>query len=68
MLRYIRRLSAVACFALCAFFVILWIRSYRWSDAANICCASGQTVVAQGQSIPGNRFLSMSTALGNVSF
>lgn len=65
---YFRRSSAIACSAGCALAVILWIRSYRWSDAANICYASSQTVVAQGQSIPGNHFLSMNTGLGNVSF
>jgi hypothetical protein len=64
----LRLIAAVTCFVTCALFVVLWMRSYRWSDAANICYASGQTVVAQGQSIPGNHFISTNTALGNVSF
>jgi len=66
--RYIRRLSAIACFAFCALAVILWTRSYRWSDAFNLCYASGQTRTISGQQIPANRFLSVNTALGVIAF
>lgn len=66
--RYIRRLAAIASFALCALAVILWIRSYRWSDAASICYASGQSRTISGQRIPVNRFLSATTAPDVLAF
>ena len=34
MLRYFRRLSAIACFAFCAVAVVLWMRSYTINDNA----------------------------------
>lgn len=66
--RYFRRLLAVACFALCAFASILWIRSYRWHDGANICYAAGQSVKIGVQQYPAYRYVSANTSLGIVSF
>lgn len=68
MLRLIRRLSAIACFALSAFAVALWIRSYHGSDHVNICYASGQSVAMGGQQCPAYRSASAGTSLGVVSF
>lgn len=66
--RYFRRLAAIACFALCALVVILWIRSYYASDHLNICYAAGKSVAIGAQQCPAYRWASAGTSLGIVSF
>ena len=43
MFRYIRRISAIACLALCAFAFVFWMRSYHWINKASVCFAVGST-------------------------
>lgn len=66
--RYIRRLSAIACFAWCALAFILWIRSYRGNDHVDICYAANQSVAPGAQQSSSYRFISANTSHGVVSF
>jgi hypothetical protein len=68
MLRYIRRLAALACFAFCALAVVLWIHSYYASDHVNICYDADKSVAMGAQQYPAYRFASANTSLGIVSF
>lgn len=66
--RHFRRLSATACFALCALAVVLWIHSYYASDHVNICYDAGKSVAMGAQQAPAYRLASANTSLGIVSF
>ena len=66
--RHFRRLSAIACFALSALAVALWIHSYYASDHLNICYDAGKPIALGAQQYPAYRFASANTSLGIVSF
>jgi hypothetical protein len=68
MLRYLRMTAAVACFLLCLLFVVLFARSYWYSDAAYVCRGKGTMVTnLNRQRTPTYRMLSASTSHGTLS-